>query len=188
MQEFANRYSAVSIALHWALAALVVTNVWLGGRMEDAEGAARVDLLSAHASVGISVLVLTLIRIAWRLTHKWPPLPGGTPGWQRVVARITHAGFYVLLIAIPLFGWAAVSAAPAIARLEVFGGVAWPLLPVGSDADLSGLLGETHKVLVKAAYVLIVLHVLGALKHHFLQRDQVLHRMLPLVPAPKRKA
>lgn len=188
MQESANRYSTVSIALHWALVVLVLTNVWLGGRMEEAEGAARMSFLSAHASVGISILVLTLARLAWRPTHKWPQLPEHTPGWQRVIARLTHVSFYVALIAIPLLGWATVSAAPALERLEVFGGVSWPLLPLGPSEDLSEALGETHKAFVKAVYVLLILHVLGALKHHFIQRDQVLHRMLPLVPAPQRKA
>jgi cytochrome b561 len=186
MQESDRRYSNVSIAIHWAVVVLVLTNVWLGGRMTEAEGAAQARLLSAHASVGISILVLTLARLGWRLAHPWPRIPDGTPGWQRVIARATHVSFYALLVAAPLFGWATVSAYPGL-TLEVFGGLPWPKLPLAQSESLSGALGETHKTIVKTVYVVLALHIAGALKHHILQRDQVLHRMLPLVPQRRPK-
>lgn len=185
MQESDRRYSAVSIFLHWTIVVLVLTNVWMGGRMTEAAGAQQAQLLSVHASIGISILVLTLARLGWRLSHPWPRIPDGTPGWQRAIARFTHVSFYVALIAIPLLGWSTVSAAPGVDRLEVFGGIPWPLLPFGDSEARAAALGETHKAFVKAVYVLLALHIAGALKHHFVQRDQVLHRMLPLVPQRK---
>src|SRR5690606_13174315 len=102
------------------------------------------------------------------------------PIWQRLAARGTHVLFYVLLLAMPLVGWAASS---AVGRDIVwFGLFEWPLLPVGGGRDVARTLMGLHENAAKLLIALIVLHVLGALKHHILDRDNVLHRMIPLIP------
>jgi cytochrome b561 len=185
MRENPRRYSTVSILLHWLIVALVLTNLFVGGAMEDAEGPAKLEYFALHKSVGISVFVLTLIRLGWRIGHPWPPFPEAMPGWERVLARGTHVIFYVALLAIPLLGWAAASARGAPVT-QWFGLFPVGNLPLPRSEDLSDWFGDAHELLIKAAYVLIALHVLGALKHHFMDRDGVLHRMLPIVPAPRR--
>lgn len=186
MRESLHRYSTVSILLHWAIAVLVLANVTIGGWMEDAEGPEKLRHFALHKSVGITILALTLVRVGWRIAHRWPPFPDTMARWERIVARGTHIGFYVLLLLIPLLGWAAASAGGA-PPVDWFGLVPAPNLPVPQSDTLSDQLGDTHKLLVKLVYVLLALHVAGALKHHFLDRDPVLHRMLPLVPPRRRR-
>lgn len=180
MREPYSRYSTVSIVLHWTIAVLVIVNVLLGGAFEDAAPPDKVEALMWHKSVGVTIFALTLLRLGWRIAHPWPPLPETTPGWQGALARFTHVAFYVLLLAIPLMGWATVSAAGAPA-VPLYGVIPWPNLPLPRGDDLADGLGDTHKTLVKAVYVLLALHVAGALKHHFLDKDVVLSRMLPIV-------
>lgn len=178
MAEPRNRYSIVSLILHWLIAALVLTQVVLITAHEA--GDPQRTFISLHKSVGISILLLTLGRIGWRIANPAIALPSHQPAWQRLLARVTHVLFYVVLIVIPLTGWMASS---AMGRDIVwFGLFNWPLLPIGGGRDMAGLLMNIHGLVVKGLYVLIALHVLGALKHHFIDRDNVLHRMIPLIP------
>jgi cytochrome b561 len=115
MSTQTERYTAVAIVLHWAIAAAVLFMLPLGFIMhERAEhGDASQALFEAyqlHKSIGLTVLVLTLVRLAWRLTHRPPPLPEVMPAWEKLAARATHWGFYVLTLALPLTGWLYVSA------------------------------------------------------------------------------
>lgn len=178
MAEPRNRYSIVSLILHWLIAALVLTQVLLITAHEA--GDAQRIFINLHKSVGISILLLTVGRIAWRLANPAIPLPTRHPAWQRLLARITHVLFYVVLIVIPLTGWMASSATGR--DISWFGLFNWPLLPIGGGRETAGLLMDVHGLVVKGLYVLIALHVLGALKHHFVDRDNVLHRMIPLIP------
>ena len=100
--------------------------------------------------------------------------------WQKLTARATQVLFYAFLIAMPLVGWAASSAAGR--DILWFGLFEWPLLPIGGGRETAGQLMDLHELAAKALYVLIFLHVAGALKHHFIDRDNVLHRMIPLIP------
>lgn len=178
MAEPRNRYSTVSLILHWLIAALVVTQVALVAGHEAIEGDRA--LLNLHKSVGLSILVLTLVRLGWRIANPALPLPEAMPRWQKLVARATHVLFYVLLIAMPLVGWAASSAAGR--DIVWFGLFEWPLLPIGGGREMAGSLMDLHEAAAKALYVLIALHIVGALKHHFVDRDNVLHRMIPIIP------
>jgi cytochrome b561 len=164
MRENHSRYSTVSIVLHWTIAILIIANATFGGWMEDASDSEKLGYYQLHKSVGITILALSLIRLGWRFGHPWPAFPGGMPSWERLLARTTHILFYVLMIGAPLLGWAAASAGGA------------PEVP---------LYGDIHKLMVKAIYVVLALHVLGALKHHFFDKDEVLHRMLPLFRNPR---
>jgi len=106
----AERYSRVAIALHWTLALLIVLQVVLGWWMNEwvpDHSPMQKAIEGVHISVGLTVLILVLARIAWRLTHRPPPLPAGIPGWERMLAGAGHTLFYILMLALPLTGWAA---------------------------------------------------------------------------------
>nr|WP_209282582.1 cytochrome b [Brevundimonas alba] len=175
-----NRYSTVSLILHWLIAALVLAQVLLISAHEATDGPLSREFVTIHKSVGLSLLLLTLFRIGWRVANPAIPLPAETPRWQKLAARATHVGFYVMLLAMPLLGWAASSAAGR--EIVWFGLFDWPLLPVGGGRDVARDLMDLHEDGAKILYVLIFLHVVGALKHHFIDRDNVLHRMIPLIP------
>lgn len=175
MREAYDRYSNVSILLHWLIAGLVVANIVIAFAMEDNRG-----LFPWHKSIGIGVLLLTLLRIGWRLVNPWPPLPERMAAWEKAFARFTHVAFYVMLLAVPLLGWATVSAGQR-GTGELFGFLPWFDLPVAKSRDLRDSLGEAHETAVWITLVLVALHVAGALKHHLFDRDAVLHRMLPWV-------
>ncbi len=170
------RYSRVAIAFHWSIAALVVTNLAIG-LFSDSLFDGVPNLMSVHKSIGVTVLVLSLARFGWRLTHVWPPLPDTIPMWQQVAARLNHAAFYALMIAMPLTGWLMVSGAETRRPLTWFGLFDVPYLPVGTAAGEIG--HDLHGVLGLIFAGLIVLHVAAALRHHFVLRDATLARMLP---------
>ncbi|MBU1540880.1 MAG: cytochrome b [Alphaproteobacteria bacterium] len=180
MAEPRNRYSTVSLTLHWLIAALVVSQVLLIMAHDATEGPISREFVQIHKSVGLGILVLTLGRIGWRIANPAIPLPDEMPRWQRLLARATHILFYVVLIGMPLGGWAASSAAGR--EIVWFGLFEWPLLPIGGGREAAGQLMDMHELGAKALYVLIILHVAGALKHHFVDRDNVLHRMIPWIP------
>jgi cytochrome b561 len=181
-----SRYSAGAIALHWTIAALIVANIWMGLQFDDLKGMAKFNLLQLHKSLGITVLLLSLARFAWRLVHRPPPLPSHMSGAEMVLARATHWAFYALMLALPLTGWMMVSASPTNIPTLLYKTVPWPhigpihALPLATRKGLEEGLGEVHEYLAYGALALLVLHVAGALKHHFLNRDEVLWRMAPI--------
>lgn len=185
-----DRYTSVAIALHWLIAFMVVGQIAGGLFMhnldDDHQANLKFELYQWHKSFGVSVLLLTLVRLGWRLTHKAPALPAAMPAWERLAARGAHVGFYVLLVAIPLAGWAVVSSSPYADSVQtyLFGVIHWPHLPffagVEDRKDLSEAFAEIHEYLAFAMIGLIGLHVAAALKHHFINKDSVLAHMLPL--------
>ena len=180
MPNTRDHYSAVAVFLHWSIALLIVANVLIGIAFKFHVGGA----FPLHQSIGLTVLALSLVRLAWRLGHPWLPLPPDMPRWERLLVRFTHIAFYVLIIAIPLLGWAAVSAHARGA--PIFWGIAVPKLPVTQDRDTGELLGDTHMLLAWSAVVLVVLHVAGALKHTYIQKNHDLARMIPGLKTPGR--
>jgi cytochrome b561 len=175
-----NRYSTVSLVLHWLIAALVITQIGLIAAHEATEGPISREFVNLHKSVGLSILVLTLARLGWRIANPAIPLPLEMPRWQKLLARANHVLFYVLLLAMPLVGWAASSAAGR--DIVWFGLFEWPLLPIGGGRETARDLMDVHEAAAKLLIFLVVLHIVGALKHQFLDRDNVLHRMIPLIP------
>jgi len=179
------RYSAVAIALHWAIALLILGQVAGGLYMHNLPNSAPVkfDLYQLHKSFGLSILLLTIVRLGWRFGHKPPALPAAMPGWQKIIARITHWAFYALLFATPLAGWAMVSVSPLDVPTVWFGLIEAPHLPFfGGVADRGGaedLFQEGHEYLALSIVGLLVLHVGAALKHGFLNQDGVLRSMAP---------
>ena len=180
-------YSIVAITLHWLIAALILTNIGLAWYFGSLPKLAQIPFIQFHKSIGITVLLLTLLRIGWRLTHPPPPLPEAMAGWERIAARATHLFFYGFMLAMPLSGWAMVSASPVIKvhPTVLYGLVPWPAFPLpGHGPDqlhaAEDLFHDTHSTLALIAYAMITLHVAAALKHHLLDRDDVLARMLPI--------
>lgn len=180
MAELRHRYSTVSLVLHWLIAALVVTQVALIWAHEATDGPMSREFVQTHKSVGLAILVLTLGRLGWRVANPAMPLPDTMKAWEKLLARATHVLFYAFMIGMPLVGWAASSAGGR--EIEWFGLFVWPMLPVEGGREVAGQLMDMHELAAKALYVLIALHVAGALKHHFVDRDNVLHRMIPLIP------
>lgn len=169
-------YSRVAIALHWTIAFLIIGNA-IGGILADSvDDATAGAIMSVHKPTGLTILALSLARLGWRVGHGFPRFPAATPGWDAVLARATHIAFYFLMIAVPLAGWVMVSAGDR--PLEYFGLFDVPKLPVSKAA--AGMAHDAHGLLAFLTIGLAVLHIAGALKHHFVDRDDVLARMLPL--------
>lgn len=181
------RYGNVAMAFHWIIALLLITNIGLGLYMSDLPRSdpSKMEVFQLHKSVGLTVLVLSFLRLGWRLINTVPPLPLGMHPVVAVLARITHIAFYVLIIIIPLSGWTLVSASPLGNGTAYFGLFNWPNLPFFhgmARADLRSyreMLESTHVFLAWTAIVLVPIHVAAALYHQFLRRDDVLRRMLP---------
>jgi cytochrome b561 len=173
------RYSAGAIAFHWIIAVLVALNYAFAWIAEDLPKEQAGQLMGNHKAVGITVLLLTVARILWRLTHRPPAFLTSLQPWEAMLARVTHGLFYVLMIAIPLAGWLMHSAYSGGAPVNAFGLFSYPGLPLAADKAGAHTAGEVHEVLATAMLFLAGLHVLGALKHQFLDRDGSLARMLP---------
>ncbi len=173
-----SHYSPVAVFLHWAIALLIVTNIGLGLMM----GAHIRSAFAYHQSVGLTVLLLSMVRLGWRLGHPWMPLPAQMKPWERLLARFVHVAFYVLIIAIPLLGWATVSAGARGA--PAFWGAPIPRLPVAPERDLHETLGEAHVWLVWLTVALLAAHIAGAVKHTYMQKEHELTRMIPALKTP----
>jgi len=183
-RQVITRYATVAVVLHWLIAALLLMNIalaWSRGFITREQAGMVMDF---HKSTGILILLLSLVRLGWRLAHPSPPYPAGLPGWERGLAHVTQWGFYVVMIAMPLTGWVMTSSPRANGPLTLYGLISGPLLGFvhtaqGSMGAIWHSVGEAHGVLAWLAYVLIVLHVGGALKHQFVDRDVIMARMLP---------
>ena len=125
------RYSTVAIALHWTLALAVLLQLVVGLRMgATTKSSAAYGLYQLHKSVGVSILLLTLVRIGWRLSHKPPELPAHLKTWEKALAKAAHILFYLILLGLPLTGWIMVSASKTNIPTLLFGVVPWPHLPM----------------------------------------------------------
>lgn len=190
-----NRYGAVAVVLHWAIAAAVLANLlcgwWMGGALQDPALESRaIAAFQLHKSLGLTVLALSLLRLAWRLAHAPPPLPPGMKAWEVVASRLVHGVFYLLMVALPLSGWLYVSAqwrndAPLEVPTVWFGLFRVPHL-LGLDQaapefrrEFAGGAFVTHAVLAWTLAGLFVVHVAAALKHQFFDRDALISRIKP---------
>jgi cytochrome b561 len=185
-QSSPTRYGAVAQAFHWLIAALIVTQFVLAIMADDLPlGAHKLALLARHKSFGMTVLMLAILRLLWRLKNPPPALPGHMTLLERKLARATHIAFYVLLFAMPMTGWMMSSAKNY--SVSWFGLFTWPNL-IGKNEAAFNLLRSTHDTLAAILFTIAVLHILAALKHHFWNKDDVLLRMLPLGKSAKAKS
>lgn len=171
----AQRYTRTAVSLHWLVALLIAGAFGLGWFMTDLPlSPAKLKYYSWHKWIGVTVFLLALLRLIWRLTHRPPPLPADMPTWQRQASEWGHRALYLLIFILPLSGWLYSSASgyPVV----YLGLVQLPDL-VGRDKALAGVLHEVHELLATGLLVLVAVHVLAAFKHHFLDRDGLLGRM-----------
>ena len=170
-------YTATAKALHWLMAILFFGLLALGFYMHDLPlSPEKLQLYSWHKWAGVTAFLLIWLRLVWRVTHRPPALPASmSPMWQ-LAAHAGHLVLYVLMIAIPLSGWLMSSA-------KGFQTVWFGVLPIpdllGKDKELGDLLQTIHMVLNLTFVVVIAGHIGAALKHHFIDKDDILTRMLP---------
>ncbi|WP_308911001.1 cytochrome b [Pseudokordiimonas caeni] len=178
----ANRYSLVAIILHWLIATMVIALLILGPVMTgmgDDDLMLKFDLYQWHKSLGISVLLLTLVRIGWRIMKAPPPLPVAMTRRDILLARTMHALLYALTLAIPLAGWVMVSTSPLGVPTYLYGTVPWPHLPVSGEAA-EAIAKTVHATLAWGLTILAAGHILAALYHQFALKDGLLARMFPI--------
>ena len=179
------RYGAVAQTLHWLMALMLVGSFSIGLYMADLQvSPLRLKLFSYHKWLGVLAFAVVALRLVWRWTHRPPALPSSMPHWEKRAAEVSHRMLYVLLFAAPLTGWLMSSAKGF--QTVLFGALPIPDL-LQKNPPLGEALDAVHVALVWMLLGLIGLHVLAALKHHFIDRDEVLARMTPGLapPAPK---
>jgi cytochrome b561 len=181
------RYTAVAMLLHWTIAVLIGINlvlVWFADKWPAGWVRPAID---THKSIGITVLGLAIMRLLWRWANPAPPLPADYPKWERHAAHAAHIALYLLIFAIPLSGWLHDSAwkdGPTH-PMKLFWLVPWPRipqiahLPPVPKEHFHDALFAVHKYLAYVLYALFTLHVVGALKHQWIDKEPELQRMLP---------
>ena len=180
------RYTTVAIILHWLIAAAIIFQVILGWRMGDeAKGPATYAIFQLHKSIGITILLLSLGRLAWRLFNKPPPHPATQPRWETIASHVVHVAFYVIMIGLPVTGWIIVSTSKLSIPTVLYGAIPWPHIPflpelAAGPKHAWHQVGEIgHGLLVKTTYLLLALHLGAVAKHQILDRDEVLGHMAP---------
>ncbi len=173
------RYSLGAIALHWVIALLIALNFMAAWAAEDAKGADKLQILANHKALGITVLVLTLVRLAWRWSHPAPPLLESLRPWEAALAKVVHWLFYVAMIALPLAGWLMHAAASGGLPVGWFGLFDIPGLPLPKDKQLTGIFHDMHETFAALMFGLALLHIAASLKHIVIDRDGTMRRMLP---------
>lgn len=173
------RYTGVAIGLHWLIAFAIIGSFSVGLYMVDLPlSPQKLKIYSWHKWAGVTIFLCVVLRLGWRLLHRPPELPAGVPAWQRSVAAATHVLLYLLMVVVPLSGWLMSSA-------KGFQTVWFGVLPLPDlltkNAELGDLLQQMHKLLNFSMAALVLAHLGAALKHHFIDRDDILARMLPFL-------
>lgn len=177
MNQASQRYTWTAISLHWLIAILIFIAFPLGLYMHDLPlSPYKLKLYSWHKWIGVTVFTLVILRVFWRSTHTPPALPDSLPQWQKLASQITHFLLYVLIVAVPISGWL-MSSAKGVQTIW-FGVLPIPDL-LSKDKNLGNLLVVVHESLNYGLLTLVVIHSLAAIKHHFIDKDNILRRMLP---------
>jgi len=180
------RYTRTAVVLHWLLAVLITVNVGLALAVDRLPEDWVRPVIDAHKSIGITALGLVLLRLLWRAGHPPPALPAAYPAWERRLAGLAHLLFYVLMLTLPISGWLHDSAWKDAAShpMRLFGLLPWPRIgpvaqiePVAKEA-LHTWFGTLHAGCGYVLYGLLALHIVGALKHQWLDRQPQLQRMM----------
>jgi len=177
VRNSAARWGSLAQLFHWVIVVLIVTQFVLGLIAADLPlGMHKLATLARHKSIGITILMLAILRLGWRGLNPVPLLPATLKPYERILAHVTHVALYVLLFALPISGWLMSSARNfPVSWFNLF------QLPdvVGPDQGLYQFMLTTHHVLAWCLGAIATLHLLAALKHHFVLKDDVLKRMLP---------
>lgn len=172
------RFAAPQRFLHWLMAVCIISMLFIGVGMVSTITPRYLSLIQIHKPLGIVILVLALIRLTLRFTYGAPTLPADMPIPMRLAADLSQYIFYALMIAMPLIGWAMLSAASH--PVALFGGVhLFPILPV--NANTYAFLRQTHKYLGLMFYALILMHAAALLFHKFVRKDGVFETMAPVI-------
>lgn len=177
-------YGRVAIAFHWAIALCIAGQIALGWRLHDLAGPAKFSAYQLHKSIGLTILVLSLGRLAWRLLNP-PPRAIPLPHWQALASAAVHGGLYAIMLGLPLTGWLMVSTSRTAVPTRVFGILPWPAIPgasslgPGARQTWNAVGGEGHVILVWTTVALLALHIGAVVKHQLVDRDVVFARMAP---------
>jgi cytochrome b561 len=181
------RYGAVAMTFHWLIAALIILNVALGVYFVQILGShdpMRRGVVGLHESIGLTVLVLSILRLCWRLMNPIPKLPADFSRGKRILARGTHYALYTLMILVPFIGWELASIPPR--PLMLYGVIPWPkifyIVNLSADAKkmAAGIIAPSHVILAFLLFALAVGHICAALFYHYMiRKDQILQRMVP---------
>lgn len=171
------RYRPVVMWIHWISAILLVLQVYLGFTFDDMpRGPERAEVFAWHRTIGATILLLALLRLAVRLMNPPPPYPADEPKWKRFIAVWNHRLFYILLIALPLTGLATVSGRAEDGWVSLQLGLKLPAIPGIQEENE---FGEVHEILVWTTLALLALHIAAALYNQFIDRGPVAGRMWP---------
>ena len=172
-----DRYGTIAIFLHWVMAFIIIFMLALGLYMVRLPvSPQKIKLFGWHKEFGMLILMLACFRIGWRLASTIPTLPKEIPSWQKIAARTVHWAMYVFMFAMPITGWLTTSAADF--PVSFFGLFTIPTL-IAPDAHLRELFGEIHEWIAYGLIATICIHIAAAIKHHFINKDNVLIGMLP---------
>ncbi len=181
MRARSDRFTPLQRGLHWMMAAMILAMLFIGVGMVSTVSPRYWQLVSIHKPLGISLLLLVLVRLWQRWRHGAPPLPEDLPWWQRAAALASHVALYALMLAMPLIGWAMLSAAGY--PIVLYGPLRLPpVLP--QDAGLYTLLHRAHAAFAYLLFLVILLHLGAALFHALIRRDGVLQTMAPWIRRP----
>jgi len=177
LRDSADRYSVLSIRLHWLMVVLIAAVYGCIELRELFEKGSdpRETLKALHFMLGLTVLILVAVRIYARLTGPTPPIVPEPPKWQMLLAKAAHLALYLLMIGMPIAGWVLLSAA---GKPIPFFGLHLPAL-LGESKSLAETIKEIHETGGTLGYFLIALHAAASLFHHYFVRDNTLRRMLP---------
>jgi cytochrome b561 len=182
-----DRYTRVAIVLHWLIAIAIIGLLAVGLTMTEKDfypQDVQFQLFQLHKSMGLTVLVLSVLRLLWRLLHKPPPLPAEMQAWEVFAAKATHWVFYGLMFVIPLTGWAMVSTSSWGLPTYWFGLFEWPHLPLQNLSSKEGInegAGNAHEFFSYLLIALLALHIGAAVKHYIWNRDNVVSHMIPIL-------
>ena len=185
-QNTQGSYGSVAKFLHWLVFFIIVALLIVGTFMGDiGDKALKGQVYNIHKLTGLTLLSLMLVRAAWTLNNPKPKLPLNTKAWERLLEKSGHLFLYFLLFAMPLSGWIMSTAAGYNPHFFHFFSIAAPMIP--KSKPLSEFANLTHEVLAWTIVVVVSLHVLAALKHHYVNKDSVLKRMMPVSVNRKQK-
>lgn len=171
-----NQFGSITKILHWSIFVLVTAMLLCGFFMEDLPESMQSMAYTGHKSTGILILGLMTLRLVWRCMNRMPALPA-MPMIEVITARLVQVLLYVCLFVMPMTGWIA---STAEGRIPAFYGlITMPFPGIGPNKALAHLCNTMHKTGAFVLLFLLALHIVGALKHHFIDKDDVLIRMMP---------
>ena len=170
-----NRYGLITRCLHWLIALTIITQIVIAIVMENISGAIVRELYSVHKSLGLTLLLLGVLFVVWRLFNQRPALPTAIPVWQRYAANFVQTSLYLLVLIMPLSGWFMSTAA---GYAPSFWGWFTLAAPVAHSKTLAHFFGSVHEVCAWIMGILIIIHTLAALKHALISKDGVFKQML----------